>query len=193
MEAVRRPKQARGEERRERILRATLDAIGQTGVEGVTHRAIAARAGVPLGSLAYYFPAKDDLLREALVLFVDEEVARLEALGAQLAAARLAPREIAEAFAAELEGNDPVAQFELYLEASRTPALRPVAAACLDAYRRCAEMALRAAGAPAPERSAALFVALVDGLSLQRHAAPGQTDDLRGALLDLFGLVTSGR
>lgn len=191
MEAGRRPKQARGEERRDRILRATLAAIGERGVEGVTHRSIAARAGVPLGSLAYYFPAKDDLLREALVLFVEEEVERLEELGARLAASDLGAREMAEAFASVLETNDPVAQFELYLEASRTPALRPAAAACLQGYRRCAETALRAAGAPEPEANAALFVALVDGLALHRHASSEDAPELHGALIALFELATS--
>jgi DNA-binding transcriptional regulator YbjK len=193
MEPARRPKQARGEARREHILRATLAAIGERGIEGVTHRAIAARARVPLGSLTYYFPSKEDLLGQALLLFVDEEVERLEALGERLGDAGMEPAEIADAFATALEANDPVAQFELYLEASRTPALRSAAADCLRAYRRCAEIALRAAGVEEPERSASLFVALVDGLSLQRKAAPDAVPDLREALLDLFGRVTAAR
>ncbi|MDR6974369.1 DNA-binding transcriptional regulator YbjK [Streptomyces sp. 3330] len=36
-------------QRRERILAATLDLIAERGVAGVSHRKIAARAGVPLG------------------------------------------------------------------------------------------------------------------------------------------------
>lgn len=36
------------------------------GVSGLTHRLIAARAGVPLGSTTYYFGSLNDLAREAL-------------------------------------------------------------------------------------------------------------------------------
>ncbi len=45
-------------ERRERIITAALEVIAEHGVHKTTHRRIAAVAGVPLGSLTYYF---DDL------------------------------------------------------------------------------------------------------------------------------------
>src|SRR4051812_18377680 len=79
--AVRQP---RGEERQGHILRAALTLIHREGVGAVTHRTVADEAGVALGSLTYYFPTKDELLREALLLFVEEEVARLRVLAAAL-------------------------------------------------------------------------------------------------------------
>ncbi|MBA2514148.1 MAG: TetR family transcriptional regulator [Solirubrobacterales bacterium] len=114
-------RQPRGEERRRRILRAALAVIGSGGIGAVTHRSVAEVAEVPLGSLTYYFRSKEDLLREALLLFVEEETARLRALGESLETERLSPEAIAERFAEALVGTDPdqVAQFELYLEASR--------------------------------------------------------------------------
>ena len=48
--------------RRERILAAALDLIAEEGVAGVSHRKIAARAGVPLGSMTYHFTGIDELL-----------------------------------------------------------------------------------------------------------------------------------
>ncbi len=45
-------------ERRDRIVAAALEVIAEHGVHKTTHRRIAAEAGVPLGSLTYYF---DDL------------------------------------------------------------------------------------------------------------------------------------
>ncbi|MFD0654627.1 TetR/AcrR family transcriptional regulator [Streptomyces malaysiensis subsp. malaysiensis] len=48
--------------RRDRILDAALDVIAEGGVHRTTHRKIASRAGVPLGSLTYYFNGMDDLL-----------------------------------------------------------------------------------------------------------------------------------
>ena len=50
--------------RREKIVQATLEAVIAYGVHGVTHRKIAMIAGVPLGSMTYYFSGIDELLME---------------------------------------------------------------------------------------------------------------------------------
>ncbi|MEV7866388.1 TetR family transcriptional regulator [Streptomyces sp. NPDC088124] len=57
--------------RKERILDAALDVIAESGVHRTTHRRIAARAEVPLGSLTYYFDGIDDLLAQAFVRLAD--------------------------------------------------------------------------------------------------------------------------
>jgi NADPH:quinone reductase-like Zn-dependent oxidoreductase/DNA-binding transcriptional regulator YbjK len=49
-------------ERRARILSATLEVIGSEGVHAASYRRIAAQAGVPLGSMTYYFPDLDGLI-----------------------------------------------------------------------------------------------------------------------------------
>jgi DNA-binding transcriptional regulator YbjK len=189
------PRQPRGEERRSQILRATLAVIGRSGIPAVTHRSVAEEAGVPLGSLTYYFESKDELLRDALLLFVSEEAERLRVLGESIAEQELAPEQIADGFSALLEtekGPEQIAQFELYLEAARNPALREPAERCFRAYEEIAAAALRAAGVPDPDRAAALFVAMADGLGLRRVAAPGTGAELRAALLDLFHGVQHG-
>ncbi len=191
MAANRIPQQVRGEERRERILRAALGVIGRRGIGAVTHRSVADAADVPLGSLTYWFASKDDLLREALLLFVEDEAARLERAGALLSD-DLSPEEIAERFDEVLSAGDPqeqLAQFELYLEASRNPALREAAAECFRAYERVTVLALRAAGVADPEETAAVFVSLADGLGLRRQAS-GDAPELTAAAVTLFrGLV----
>lgn len=65
-------------QRRERIIAATLDHIAEEGVAGVSHRKIAMRADVPLGSMTYHFAGIDDLLREAFKRFADQIVAVFE-------------------------------------------------------------------------------------------------------------------
>lgn len=55
--------------RREKILQATLDTIAEHGIHAVTHRKIASCAGVPLGSMTYYFDGKESLLEEAFTWF----------------------------------------------------------------------------------------------------------------------------
>jgi DNA-binding transcriptional regulator YbjK len=123
---------------------------GRGGIPAVTHRSVAEEAGVPLGSLTYYFGSKDDLLREALLLFVAEEAERLREVGAALAGQHLDLSEVAQGFALVLAGEgetEQVAQFELYLEAARNPALREPAAECFRIYEEITTLALRAAGA----------------------------------------------
>lgn len=183
----------RGERRRREILRAALRVVRERGTAAVTHRAVAEAAGVPPATTTYYFDSIDDLLEQALALFVEEEVERLGRLAEGLRGSAASAHAISEAFAEELlrgeRSGDNVAQFELYLEAARRPSLRPVAAACLEAYAQAAEAALEAAGARRPAEGARVFVALADGLALHRAATPDAAADaetLARALRELF-------
>ncbi|MGP4018860.1 TetR/AcrR family transcriptional regulator [Saccharopolyspora sp. 5N708] len=63
--------------RRERIARAAITVVAERGVEKLTHRAVAAAAGVPLGSTTYYFATLDDLLASALRQSADDDVEQL--------------------------------------------------------------------------------------------------------------------
>ncbi len=181
-------RQARGEERRREILHATLSLIERGGVEAVTHRAVGEASGVPLGSLTYYFPSKDGLLREALELWVAEEVVRLEALALSIEAEQVSPRDGAARWSELLSANDPhqVAQFELYLAAARRPELRESVRAAFAAYEHVAVAGLRAVGLDAPEAAAPLFVALADGMGLRRVADPDAKAPFETALVELF-------
>ncbi|MEU6644502.1 TetR family transcriptional regulator [Saccharomonospora sp. NPDC046836] len=58
-------------QRRERILDSALEVIADHGVHKTTHRRIAARAQVPLGSLTYYFEGLDDILEKAFARLAD--------------------------------------------------------------------------------------------------------------------------
>ncbi|MCU1451081.1 MAG: transcriptional regulator, TetR family, partial [Acidimicrobiales bacterium] len=146
MEAATPARQARGQERVEQILRATLTVIGRGGVGAVTHRSVAEEAGVPLGSMTYYFASKQELLREALRLHVREDAGRLRLVASELIEQQASGEQVVETFAALLGSSHPdIAQFELYLEAVRDPELREVAAESLRAYAEVAELALRAA------------------------------------------------
>ncbi|WDE07528.1 TetR family transcriptional regulator [Thalassomonas viridans] len=58
-------KLSRGEDTKNRILTATLEIIKSQGMRAVRHRAVAAEAGVPLGSTTYHFSSIDDLISSA--------------------------------------------------------------------------------------------------------------------------------
>src|SRR5919199_1246174 len=50
---------------REQIVRAAAESLLESGYAGTSVRTIAARAGVAIGNLQYYFPTKSELLVEA--------------------------------------------------------------------------------------------------------------------------------
>lgn len=179
-------RQARGLERRRRILDATLRVIGRDGIGAVTHRSVADEADVPFASVGYYFASKEDLLREALTAFVDDEVARLREVADRLEGRELAPQQLVESFVGVLAGVRSRAQFEIYLEAARVPALHEVAARSFAAYEEVARLACRAAGFDEEdvEILAPAIVGLTDGLAVRRLAAPGSVP--RNALRDAF-------
>ena len=179
---------------RERMLRATLEIIGEDGIGGVTNRAVAARAHVSLGSLTYHFATQDDLLRESLLRFVTAEAERLEAFGAALEGTELTLEEAAAGvlqIVQDARPHEELAQFELYLQASRDPALRAVAQRCFAAYDRAARATLVALGVPDPDPLVPAVIALVDGFELRRLALGTSADE---ALPEaLAALVRAGR
>jgi DNA-binding transcriptional regulator YbjK len=170
------PRQDRSRRRRDALLRATIELLGESGAKSVTHRAVAERAGVPLASTTYYFRSVQQLIEEALKLHVAERVAELQGLAAvALGAAGASAQDIAERLA-ELLAAAPrpilVAQYQLYLEAGRNPALQPAVAEALAAFEGLAAGVLAALGAREPEATAEAFVALLDGFALHRLARP---------------------
>ncbi|MEV1009200.1 TetR family transcriptional regulator [Streptomyces sp. NPDC049881] len=150
-------------ERRERIIGAALDLIAEAGVAGVSHRKIAARAGVPLGSMTYHFRSMDELLREAFTRFAGTIVAVFEErLGA--AASRDEAREAVTALIHHLSGGDQrelVLTHELYTLAARQPAYRELTHAWMNRSRRILERHFD----PATARQ---LDALIEGMSIHR-------------------------
>ena len=178
--------------RRDAVLDAAISLIGESGLGAVTHRAVAARAELPLATTSYFFASIDDLLVEAMRRVADNAIADLEATAAQVAAEPREPREAMDEFVAVLLAEPEaatVAQFETYLEAARRPELRPEVERVLDAFEELVRATLESLGAPAPRNAARAFVALADGFALHRLAARRDEDHaeaLRDGLVALF-------
>lgn len=167
---------ARGAARRQAVVDAALRVVGEKGIAGVTHRAVAAEAGITPGLTTYYFPTVDSLLEATLGGFVEEELARLQQAMAVLeetgpdADRGAVLGAVFQAVAVEPEQQ--VAQFELYLESARRPGLRKVARDCLLGYAALARLALTRLGSDRADEGSRAFVALLDGIALQQIVDP---------------------
>ena len=190
------PWTGQGAERRGAILAATARLMLRDGLGAVTHRAVAAEAGVPLAATTYYFASKDELVVEALGVLVHDEIRRVSeraaTLGEELSSASRAAAAVAEVLFPDTEAaGGLLAKFELYLEAARRPGLRATAAQWQESFNQLAAGSLAIAGSSQAERLAPLLVAGIDGLLV--HRLSEGIDDLeighlRSQLEQLFQL-----
>jgi len=168
----------RNDDRRMQILEAAVRIIGRDGPGAVTHRAVAAEAGVPLAATTYYFSSKEALFNEALVLSVQPDLVELESLigsaPSRIGSVESFANEIARFLVLQLRRRRTtvVAQYELELEAARVPALRSAARASTNAYIRLCTVMFERAGSSDAAGDARLLVALMDGLLLDQLSAP---------------------
>jgi|SRR5579884_2075156 len=124
--------------RRERLARAALEVVAREGVDKLTHRAVAAAAGVPLGSTTYHFASREELIGAA----VEQARVRWDAYLAAWESQVLEGENLALALAAfvvDVTGADrdhAVVEYELYVAALRRPALRELSRDWDDAIPR---------------------------------------------------------
>ncbi|MFF5703155.1 TetR/AcrR family transcriptional regulator [Streptomyces sp. NPDC012794] len=183
------------QDRRDRLRDAAIAVLAEAGGRGLTHRAVDAAAGVPLGTAKNYFPTRDALLRAVAERCLEQ----YRALTAALAAAGPGPSDRA-GVAALLAGllrdvagpGRPrlLAYLELRTEATRRPwlagLLDPIAAGDFAAYRAL----LAGAGLPAgAEQARALTLALHGAIP---HLLAGTPDALAAAGLDDLDGFTRG-
>jgi DNA-binding transcriptional regulator YbjK len=112
-------------DRRTRILDAALEVIAERGAGGTTHRRIAARAEVPLGSLTYHFASLTDLQTAAFTRFVELQSALFEQLFAHVES----PEQLVDVLVdlvhqGPSRSHSALLGFELHLAALRHPGLR---------------------------------------------------------------------
>lgn len=114
--------------RRDDMLDAAINLLGEQGVRAVTHRAVDAAAGLPEGSTSNYFRTRDALFDAIVERFSARERANWEELAAQLAPTTTT--ELARAlaiFARDSAGRNralTLARYSILVEAARRPELR---------------------------------------------------------------------
>lgn len=158
-------------DRREKIVAAALDVIGQVGVSGASMRKVADAAGVPLGSLTYYFGTREELLRAAFTSHADSVAEKFDK---RLSGASPQEEIVAlicdDMFASQREL---ILNQELYTLAARLPAFREITSKWMARSRATLMLQFDADTARGLD-------ALIEGLTL--HGALG-TDKLDRAFV----------
>jgi TetR/AcrR family transcriptional regulator, regulator of biofilm formation and stress response len=156
-------------DRRNRLIDVTLDLIAEVGVAGISHRKIAARAGVPLGSMTYHFDGMDELLSEAFTRFAETIIKRFEERLGAAATIDEARNAVVSLIHEDLTGpqaaRDAVLTFELYTLAAREPRFRAIT----REWMRRSRVELERHFDPEAARQ---VDALIEGLSIHRSLDP---------------------
>lgn len=178
---------ARGAQRRTALIEAAADVLMEDGLAALSHRAVAARAQLPLASTTYYFASADDLRDEALQHVATTWAARagaaVDALPATVDAAHAA-RAVVTIIGADIPRGQMLLMYERYLDAGRHPRLRPVVTAWNARLTRLVQDVLARAGLPADQDSARLVLGVADGVAVTALAEGAEPGVAVGAVLE---------
>lgn len=159
---------SRGERRRDAILDAAVALLAEEGFGALSHRAVATRAGVPLAATTYYFRSREDLVGQAVARAAAAEVDRARAVVAALPDRAMTPARVATALVALVTpagGTGAlVGTYERYLQAGRSPALRPAVQGWNAELVGLVREVLRRGGCRSDRETASTLLACVDGL-----------------------------
>ncbi|MCT2584478.1 TetR/AcrR family transcriptional regulator [Actinophytocola gossypii] len=182
------PAAARGHEVRKRLLAAAVELIPERGWTAVSTRVLAERAGVSPSVVHYHFPSLPALLNEAVVGLMRQVLAQADASWD----AERTPAEAVDAMLAAVDrytGADRMSLLfvEAYLAATRDERLREQLSGVVEEFRQRLGSWLREHGVPAPDETAAVLVAAVDGLLLHRGLGGPGTGAVATVLHRLVG------
>lgn len=171
-------------ERRHRIVVATLDVIAEHGVAGTTHRRIAAAAGVPLGSVTYYFATLDALLTSAFTLLAEESSDAFRTRLTQAMDRSSACEAIVDIIAGSIwaEPRTLLLSYELYAFAARHPSVSSV----MQSWMNNSRAALERFFDPLTARA---LDALVEGIGIHNSIDRNPLD--RDAIADIVHRIAN--
>ena len=186
--------------RRAEIADAAISTLARDGMRGLTHRAVDRAAGLPDGSVSYYFRTRRALLQATLERLVELDITDMLASPGIPALPGRGLDAFADTTAIAVESwltagrERQLARYELTLEATRRPELRHALVAAGAGIRAMVARQFAAAGVRQPDQRAADFVAFLDGLVFDQTAGAGARNltrtDLRAAIGALLAAVT---
>ncbi|WP_457971645.1 TetR/AcrR family transcriptional regulator [Arthrobacter sp. D1-17] len=175
--------------RRDALVRAAIEIVAEKGLQGLTHRSVAARAGVNHALVGQHFGSMDGLVAAAMEVAVERSIRETGLAGtadfdegfADLMLASLATDPEIEMF-----------QAQMVLEAPRRPEIRALVERLYANYITAIEERLRAQGIDTSDGSdrelARVVFAALNGLVLQ-FLAVGSREPIREAIVEVGRLL----
>jgi AcrR family transcriptional regulator len=167
------PPSRRGVARKNAIIEAALELVGRDGIAGLSMRAVAAKAEIPLGAVGYYFDDKTDLIHAVYERHIQRETERVGR-----AVARMGDNPSAAALGEHLadfviEGLSSMrlhvlAEYEFTVEAARRPSLAQTSSAWQSVLNGQLRSVMETLGSRSPKTDARLILAVLAGLEVDQ-------------------------
>ncbi|HWH25482.1 MAG TPA: TetR family transcriptional regulator [Pseudolysinimonas sp.] len=163
------------------VVRAAIDLVAAEGLQRVTYRGLAAKAGVTHGVVQHHFPSIEAVLLEALELGVDSTLQHTPT------DADLTPSAFTD-WVTHLARFDPAFhefQFQMMLESRRRPAYRAPLRRLYEWYWSAFAGYLESMGIEATDERVRIIFAAIDGLVF--HVITVLADDAEGTRAAMEG------
>lgn len=168
--------------RRDDLLDAAIQVLGERGFHALTHRAVDAAAGLPAGSASNHFRTREALLNAVVERFSARERAAWDELAVRIAPTT--PRELAHTMtmaATDLTTGTnralTLARYAILVEAGINPSLRDQLRATGARVNAWFMNWLRVAGSTDPERDGPIIMNHWTGVVLHELAMPDPAFD----------------
>ncbi|CAN5581672.1 hypothetical protein BH10ACT1_BH10ACT1_28770 [soil metagenome] len=175
MPAPSRAHRASAQRRRSALLDAAAELAAEVGAGAVTHRAVAARAGVPLSTTSYFFSSIDELVTEALRRGAQTNISDFDDAERKWVLREDEPVDVAIAEVSDrILQNSPKSegsQVEFYLAAGRQEELRTDVSQLIERFAARIDWQLSRRNAPQAAEAGWALQAFFDGAMLHRLAA----------------------
>jgi len=164
-------------QRRGQILDAAIGILADVGVGGLTHRQVDDRAGLPAGTTSNYFRTRQALLEATAARTVDLHWQRVDALRAAIGP--LNPEGVKALMTQMISEPDEqarrytLARFELFMEGTRRPELRPFLIELQAAAVKSATLIFEAAGFTPTAEQMDQLSRLLNGYVFSKLTLPG--------------------
>jgi len=178
--------------RRDHLLDAATSVLGESGMHGLTHRAVDGAAALPAGSTSNHFRTRDALLNAVVERVAARERANWEDIATRVCPTT--PLELARVlteFAQDSTGPRrtlTLARYAILVQAAIHPPLRDQLTATGGRVRAWCVNWLRIAGSTDPERDAPIVMNHWTGLVLHQLANPDPAFD---PYAEIAALVTT--
>lgn len=175
----------KGRRRREQLVEAAAAVLLSDGPAGLSHRAVAARAGLPLAATTYYFDSLEDLLEAAMRRLADGWISAAQDAISRLPDALENDDAVAGAVVAVVTASPAggpadrealLVVYERYVEAGRHPRLAGLVTEWNAEVEALLADLLRRGGVAVPGERAGTVLALADG-ALVRALGEGRGVD----------------